>query len=185
MADRVGTVSKTYAEELRYPYYAHGLSEILASRGEAFSGIVNGINMALFDPEENPNLAEHYSIKTMREGKTANKLALQQRLGLPEDKDTALLVMVTRLAGHKGIDLLCYIAERLLQRRWARARKSMNGSSPACNTASRSRLRRIWCSTLIWLIWPTRRRISTSCPPRQSRAASPSSSPCATAPCRS
>ena len=117
MADRVGTVSKTYAEELRYPYYAHGLSEILASRGEAFSGIVNGINMALFDPEKNPNLAEHYSIKTMREGKTANKLALQQRLGLPEDKDTALLVMVTRLAGHKGIDLLCYIAERLLQRR--------------------------------------------------------------------
>ena len=116
-ADRVGTVSKTYAEELRYPYYAHGLSEILASRGEAFSGIVNGINMALFDPEKNPNLAEHYSIKTMREGKTANKLALQQRLGLPEDKDTALLVMVTRLAGHKGIDLLCYIAERLLQRR--------------------------------------------------------------------
>ena len=116
-ADKVGTVSKTYAEELRYPYYAHGLSELLASRGDDFCGIVNGINMTLFDPEKNPNLAEHYNAKTLRAGKTANKLALQKTLGLPEDRDTALLVMVTRLAGHKGIDLLCYIAERLLQRR--------------------------------------------------------------------
>ena len=116
-ADKVGTVSKTYAEELRYPYYAHGLSELLAARGEDFTGIVNGINMQLFDPESDPSLAAHYTAATMHEGKVENKLALQRRLGLPEDRDTALLVMVTRLAGHKGIDLLCYIAERLLQRR--------------------------------------------------------------------
>ena len=116
-ADRVGTVSETYAEELHYPYYAHGLANVIASRGSDFTGIVNGINMKLFDPATNANLAQHYDVTTMREGKAANKLALQQRLGLPEDRDTALLVMVTRLAGHKGIDLLCYIAERLLQRR--------------------------------------------------------------------
>ena len=58
MADRVGTVSKTYAEELRYPYYAHGLSEILASRGEAFSGIVNGMTETTFEPQGTLTRAE-------------------------------------------------------------------------------------------------------------------------------
>ena len=116
-ADRVGTVSKTYAEELQYPYYAHGLSGVLASRGEDFSGITNGIDMELFDPETDGNLAKNYTAATLRAGKTANKLALQRRLGLQEDEDTAVLAMVSRLAGHKGIDLLCYIAERLVTRR--------------------------------------------------------------------
>ena len=116
-ADRVNTVSRTYCEELRYPYYSHGLSGVLASRGEAFSGITNGINMELFDPAKCAGLAENFSIKTRKEGKAANKLALQRAVGLDEDSDCALLVMVTRLAGHKGIDLLCYIGERLMQRR--------------------------------------------------------------------
>ena len=117
MADRVTTVSETYAQELRYPYYSHGLDGVLQSRGSDFSGITNGIDMQVIDPEHMELLAKNYTAKTLREGKTANKLALQQRVGLPEDKDVAVLAMVTRLVGHKGIDLLCYIAERLLQRR--------------------------------------------------------------------
>lgn len=116
-ADRVNTVSKTYSEELRYPYYSHGLSGVLASRGAAFSGITNGINMELFDPAASGGLAQNYTVQTRKEGKAANKLALQRAVGLREDADCALAVMVTRLAGHKGIDLLCYIAERLMQRR--------------------------------------------------------------------
>ena len=116
-ADRVNTVSKTYCEELRYPYYSHGLSGVLASRGDAFSGITNGIDTDLFGPEKSAGLAMHYNVKTRKEGKAANKLALQRAVGLREDADCALLVMVTRLAGHKGIDLLCYIGERLMQRR--------------------------------------------------------------------
>ena len=116
-ADRVNTVSKTYCEELRYPYYSHGLSGVLASRGDAFSGITNGIDTDLFGPEKSAGLAMHYNVKTRKKGKAANKLALQRAVGLREDADCALLVMVTRLAGHKGIDLLCYIGERLMQRR--------------------------------------------------------------------
>ena len=73
--------------------------------------------MQVFDPAKIENIAQNFTAKTLREGKIANKLALQQHVGLPEDRDVAVLAMVTRLVGHKGIDLLCYIAERLIQRR--------------------------------------------------------------------
>jgi starch synthase len=116
-ADWVSTVSATYASELHYPYYAHGLSGVLCSRGDRFTGITNGIDMALYDPETSEGLAEHYGKDSAKAGKLANKLALQERVGLAKDPDVAVLAMVTRLAGHKGIDLLCYIAERLMQRR--------------------------------------------------------------------
>ena len=116
-ADQVSTVSQTYCQELRYLYYAHGMSQVLSSRGGDFTGITNGIDMKLFNPMTTAGLAAHYNEKTFREGKVQNKLALQKELGLPEDRDTAMLAMVTRLAGHKGIDLLCYIAERLMTRR--------------------------------------------------------------------
>ena len=116
-ADQVSTVSQTYCQELRYPYYAHGMSQVLASRGSDFSGITNGIDTEVYNPAMTEGLAAHYNAKTFREGKLANKLALQEQLGLPQDKDVAMLAMVTRLAGHKGIDLLCYIAERLMTRR--------------------------------------------------------------------
>ena len=116
-ADRVSTVSTTYAQELRYAYYAHGLDGVLLSRGSAFTGITNGIDLHVFDPETCSALAQTYTVQTLRAGKAANKLALQKRLGLPEAPDVPMLAMVTRLAGHKGIDLLCYIAERLVQRK--------------------------------------------------------------------
>ena len=115
-ADRVSTVSETYAKELQYPYYAHGLSGVLLSRGADFTGITNGIDMTVYDPGAKGALTETYGPDTLRAGKTANKLALQARLGLPARADVPMLAMVTRLAGHKGIDLLCYIAERLVQR---------------------------------------------------------------------
>ena len=116
-ADQVSTVSQTYCQELRYPYYAHGMSQVLSSRGGDFTGITNGIDTKLFNPMTTEGMAAHYNEKTFKEGKLQNKLALQKTLGLPEDRDTAMLAMVTRLAGHKGIDLLCYIAERLMSRR--------------------------------------------------------------------
>lgn len=116
-ADRVNTVSETYAEELRYPYFAHGLSEVIASRGGAFSGITNGINMELFNPQTANGVAAPYCAETLAEGKRKNKLMLQRSLGLPEDPEVAVLAIVSRLAGHKGVDLLCYIAERLMGRR--------------------------------------------------------------------
>lgn len=113
VADIVTTVSKTYAEELRYPYYAHRLDGVL--RGVWMWGITNGIDTTVFNPETDPALAVNYTADKMV-GKWDNKLALRKELGLRTDTDAPILAMVTRLAGHKGIDLLCYIANRLMER---------------------------------------------------------------------
>ncbi|MBR7010588.1 MAG: glycogen synthase [Oscillospiraceae bacterium] len=113
-ADLVTTVSETYATELRYPYFAHGLSGVLASRGEKLRGITNGIDVSVYDPAADPAIAQNYSAADPS-GKRACKRALQQELGLAES-DAPILAMVTRLASHKGIDILCYILRRLLER---------------------------------------------------------------------
>ena len=113
-ADLVTTVSETYARELMYPYYAHGLDGILANNAWKLTGITNGIDTNTFNPETDPALPAHYNEETFVEGKAAVKAALQEEVGLPVKPDVPLMVMVTRLAGHKGLDLLCYIARRLM-----------------------------------------------------------------------
>ena len=113
-ADLVTTVSETYARELMYPYYAHGLDGILANNAWKLTGITNGIDTNTFNPETDPALPAHYNAETFVEGKAAVKAALQEEVGLPVKPDVPLMVMVTRLAGHKGLDLLCYIARRLM-----------------------------------------------------------------------
>ena len=113
-ADAVSTVSETYAQEILYPYYAHGLDVILSGFRYKLFGITNGIDTDVFDPARDKALARNYSKDSFIEGKAANKKALQEELGLPQKPDTPMLAMVTRLAGHKGLDLLCYTARRLL-----------------------------------------------------------------------
>ncbi len=113
VADIVTTVSKTYAQELCYPYYAHRLDGFL--RDAWLWGITNGIDTGVYDPATDAALATNYSAADMP-GKWDNKLALRKELGLRTDTDAPILAMVTRLAGHKGIDLLCYIAGRLMER---------------------------------------------------------------------
>ena len=113
-ADLVTTVSETYARELMYPYYAHGLDGVLANAAWKLTGITNGIDVGTFNPETDPALPAHYNADTFVEGKAACKAALQAEVGLPVKPDVPLMVMVTRLAGHKGLDLLCYIARRLM-----------------------------------------------------------------------
>lgn len=113
-ADMVSTVSETYAQEIRYPYYAHGLDGVLSSYWYKLAGITNGVEASVFDPARDPALVRNYSVSDFEVGKAENKLALQQELGLPQRSEPPLLAMVTRLVGHKGIDLLCYIARRLL-----------------------------------------------------------------------
>ncbi len=112
--DLVTTVSETYARELMYPYYAHGLDNILANAAWKLTGITNGIDTNTFNPETDKALPAHYNSETFVEGKAAVKAALQEEVGLPVKPDVPLMVMVTRLAGHKGLDLLCYVARRLL-----------------------------------------------------------------------
>ena len=113
-ADLVTTVSETYARELMYPYYAHGLDGILAGYSWKLTGITNGIDTGVFNPQTDPALPAHFNSGSFVEGKAACKAALQEEVGLPVKPDVPLMVMVTRLAGHKGLDLLCYIARRLL-----------------------------------------------------------------------
>ena len=113
-ADLVTTVSETYARELMYPYYAHGLDGILANNAWKLTGITNGIDTNTFNPETAKALPAHFNAETFVEGKAKCKAALQEEVGLPVKPDVPLMVMVTRLAGHKGLDLLCYIARRLM-----------------------------------------------------------------------
>ena len=113
-ADLVTTVSETYSRELMYPYYAHGLDGIIANASWKLTGITNGIDTGTFNPETDPALPAHYHADSFVEGKAACKAALQREVGLPEAPNTPLMVIVTRLAGHKRQDLLCYIARRLL-----------------------------------------------------------------------
>ena len=113
-AHLVTTVSETYARQLMYPYYAHGMDGVLADAGWKLTGITNGIDTQTFDPEIDPALPAHYTAKTLDDGKAKCKAFVQKEVGLPVKKNTPLLVMVTRLAGHKGLDLLRHIARKLL-----------------------------------------------------------------------
>ena len=112
--DLVTTVSESYARELMYPYYAHGLDGVISGNAWKLTGITNGIDTGIFNPETDPALPAHYNADSFATGKAACKAALQQEVGLPVRADVPLLVMVTRLAGHKGLDLLCHIARKLM-----------------------------------------------------------------------
>lgn len=104
-ADRVTTVSPTYAQEILTPYYGDGLDGLLRARSESLSGILNGIDTAEYDPQTDPLIEVNYSAKTF-EKKRQNKLALQKELGLEEDADAPLIGMVSRLSSQKGFDLV-------------------------------------------------------------------------------
>ncbi len=113
-AHTVTTVSQTYARELMYPYYAHGLDGILCQNADKLLGITNGIDTDVFNPETDKALPKNYSYKNLVSGKAACKAAVQKEVGLPVKKNVPLVVMVTRLAGHKGLDLLKYAMRQLL-----------------------------------------------------------------------
>ena len=115
-ADRVTTVSPTYAEEILDPWFSWGLDPILNARRWKLAGILNGIDTDGYNPVSDPNIVENFSVETVEEGKAANKKALQERLNLPVKADVPLIGMVTRLTSHKGLDLVKYIVDNLLQR---------------------------------------------------------------------
>lgn len=104
-ADRVTTVSPTYAGEITDPWFSHGLDGILRERSWKLSGIVNGIDTEMYDPATDGMIFANYSVDD-RAGKAENKLQLQRMFGLPENPDIPLIGMVTRLVAHKGLDLV-------------------------------------------------------------------------------
>lgn len=112
-ADKVTTVSPTYAEEIKQPYYGEGLHNLLRARGDDLVGIINGIDVEEYNPLLDPHLVSNY--KHSRVKKKENKVALQLRLGLPVDQEKPLFVMVTRLVEQKGLHLIQAIIDEFLQ----------------------------------------------------------------------
>ncbi|MDR0883233.1 MAG: glycogen synthase GlgA [Oscillospiraceae bacterium] len=104
-ADAVTTVSPSYAQEILDPWFSHGLDPLLRAREWKLSGILNGIDTEVYDPTRDPLIAAQFSA-AQPQGKAACKAALQEEYGLPVDAAVPLLSMVTRLTGHKGLDLL-------------------------------------------------------------------------------
>jgi len=111
-ADRVTTVSPTYAEEIKMPYYGYGLDGLLRSLGGKLRGIVNGIDTKSYNPATDPYLSSHYRSGTSK--RLENKKALQDELGLPVDPKIPVISMVTRLVESKGLDLITRVLDELL-----------------------------------------------------------------------
>jgi len=104
-SDRITTVSPTYAHEIQTPEFGYGLEGLLSYRRDYLSGIINGIDTQAWDPATDEQLVQTYTVDTLAQ-KAVNKTALQQRLGLPVDKDIPLLGLIGRLVDQKGIDLI-------------------------------------------------------------------------------
>ena len=115
-ADRVTTVSPSYAREILTPDFGCGLDGLLRSRASAVSGILNGINETLWNPQTDPVLASRYSVRNMA-GKRACKAELQRVLGLDIEPDVPLIVLVSRLTGQKMADVAAEAMPALLKRR--------------------------------------------------------------------
>ena len=113
-ADKITTVSPTYSREILDPYYSHGLDGILKEFTYKLTGIVNGIDYDVHNPETDKMIYKNYTLETL-EDKSFNKMFLQEELSLPKKKDTPLIGIVTRLVSHKGIDLIKCVFEDLLK----------------------------------------------------------------------
>lgn len=112
-ADAITTVSPTYAGEIQTPEFGEGLDGVLRERSYALQGILNGIDVAAFDPSIDKRIAANYTVDD-RSGKAVCKAKLQEELGLEVRDDRPLMVMVTRLTRQKGMDLVMYALDRIL-----------------------------------------------------------------------
>ena len=115
-ADQVTTVSPNYANELKYPFFAFGLSEVIKSQEHKLTGVINGIDYGYFSPDKGGDIDFSYNKFSRKAGKKKNKLALLAELGLSEFADRPLIVMITRLAKGKGMDLVLHVIEELLSK---------------------------------------------------------------------
>ena len=113
-ADRITTVSPSYANEIMDPWYSHGLDGILNDRSWKLSGILNGIDTELYNPETDKDIFANYNAENFK-NKAKNKQKLQETMGLPQKADTPLIGMVSRLVSHKGLDLVKAVMEELVQ----------------------------------------------------------------------
>ena len=114
-ADAITTVSNTYAEEIKTPFYGEGLDGLMRARSNSLRGIVNGIDYEEYNPETDPNIFKRYNAKNFRKEKVKNKTALQEELGLEVNPKAMMIGMCTRLTDQKGLDLVSYVMDELCQ----------------------------------------------------------------------
>lgn len=114
-ADAITTVSRTYAEEIKTPFYGEGLDGLMRARTNDLRGIVNGIDYDEYNPETDEFIYKHYNAKIFRKEKSKNKTGLQQDLGLDVDPKTMMIGIVSRLTDQKGFDLIAYMMEEMCQ----------------------------------------------------------------------
>ena len=112
-ADAITTVSNTYAEEIKMPFYGEGLDGLMRARANSLRGIVNGIDYDEFNPETDRYIVQPYTAKNFRKEKVKNKKALQQQLGLPVDEKKFMVGIVSRLTDQKGLDLVQGVMDEL------------------------------------------------------------------------
>lgn len=112
-ANKISTVSNTYAEEITTPQYGEGLDSLLRARRGDLVGIVNGISYDDWNPSKDGYITKKYNARTIKAGKAANKAQLQREMSLPEDPDKMLIGIVSRLTDQKGFDLIAYKLEDL------------------------------------------------------------------------
>ena len=114
-ADAITTVSSTYAEEIKTPFYGEGLDGLMRARSNSLRGIVNGIDYEEFNPQTDPHIVKNYSPINFRKEKIKNKRALQTELNLEKNDKKMMIGIVSRLTDQKGFDLIAYVMDRLCQ----------------------------------------------------------------------
>lgn len=114
-ADKVTTVSKSYAEEIKMPFYGENLDGLMNARANCLSGIVNGIDYEDYNPQTDRHIYKNYSADDFRKEKIKNKTALQEELGLVQDPKAMMIGIVSRLTDQKGFDLIAYVMDELCQ----------------------------------------------------------------------
>lgn len=112
-ADFITTVSESYAQEIKMPFYGEGLDGLIRARENSLVGIVNGIDYDEYNPQTDPLIYKNYNKNTFRKEKIKNKRALQQELGLAQDDKKFMIGIVSRLTDQKGLDLVDYVIEEL------------------------------------------------------------------------
>ncbi len=167
-ADRINTVSPSYASEIKMPYYAEGLEGILNARSHELSGIINGIDKKVFNPHADKLLPATYDRGHLK-GKAVCKAALQEKMGLEQRPDVPLVAMVTRMTEQKGFDLVACILDDIMQRDDIQFMLLGSGDERFENFMRAAEYR--YKGRLCAYIGSTRRATFSSCPRALSRAA--------------
>ena len=114
-ADKVTTVSSTYAEEIKTPFYGENLDGLMNARSNSLVGIVNGLDYTDWNPEIDTRIVKNFTVENFRKNKVINKTALQEELGLEKNPKAMMIGIISRLTDQKGFDLIDYVMDELCQ----------------------------------------------------------------------